>query len=115
MLHHLAAAERMNVEHPNTESCCLDGRICDRVRNVVKVQVQKDPMSRTGQFPDQARSCRSEQLRPDLESTHRIAQLCNDLAGLARRRDIEGDDDTIFCLCHWVFCGEGLRHSLIEV
>ena len=70
--HHLAASEGVNVKHPNSESCGLDGCTCDSIRNIVELQIKKYPNAGLREFPYKPWPRRSKKLRAYLKSADNV-------------------------------------------
>jgi len=63
----------MQVEHPDTAPGRLDRRFCGRIRNVVKLEVKKDPGAVFDKLADDRRAFRSEKLKADLKPADAVA------------------------------------------
>src|SRR5205085_3701439 len=93
---HLAAARGVYVENRDAEAHGLAARGGDRVRDVVKLQVEEDARARCDEFADEVGACGCEQLRADLEHASRVAQRFERAPRINRSRNVERDDQLLF-------------------
>ena len=81
----------MHVDHPRT---CLDGGgdgLCDRVRDVVKLQVEEDACPPADELTDQLGAFEREQSAADLEASGGAFEEAGELERAPARVDIQCD------------------------
>ena len=86
----------MDVEYRDAEAHGLAARGGDRVRDVVKLEVEEDARARSDEFAHEVGAGGCEQLRADLEHARRAAQRVERAPRLVRRRNVERDDKFLF-------------------
>jgi hypothetical protein len=89
--HHLRSAEGVNVENRNPETRGGLNRAGNRVRDVVKLEIEENALARLYDFADKLRAFRGEQLASDLEHPNRAAQRLDQPKGAVAIRDVKGD------------------------
>src|SRR5438105_2513109 len=65
----------MHVEHPYAETCCSFACACDRIRNVVKFEIEKHVKAARDYIAYGFRTVDREQLAADLDGTSTRIQL----------------------------------------
>ena len=91
--HHFGPAKCVDVHHPDAELRGRTDRTSDRIWNVVKFQIEKNPVPGIGELAHQIGSGRTEQFETDLERSNRTIQFAYDPSRVVSIADIEGDDD----------------------
>ncbi len=92
-LHHLEAAQGMDIGHPDAEIGGSTAGLGDGIGYVMKLQVEKDLEPKRGQLFDQRRTGTDEQLLADLELALVWGEPFDQGQGSAGIGEVEGDDD----------------------
>src|SRR5688500_16155084 len=85
----------MNVDHPHPERGGGGHRAGHRVRNVVELEIEEDPVPPGGQGADGHRSRGGEELTADLETADAAAQRIGETQRLGAGRNVERDQELI--------------------
>jgi hypothetical protein len=113
--HHFVTARGMNVEHPNAEPGSFDAGPRDRVWNVVKFQVQEDPVSGVSQPSDKLRSGGGKKLQPYLVSVYKAAKFIDYRDGVGLARDIERNYESVSGRRRRCRRRNNVRHYLVKI
>ena len=73
----------------------FQGGLSDRIRNVVKLEVEEDPDPFLKDLPDDGGPGSREELKADLEVTHLVLQVPYQLGGLLLSRNIKSHNQLL--------------------
>jgi hypothetical protein len=83
----------MNVQHAHTRKVgCGGHRACNRIRNVVKLQVEENISAQTRQLSNSLRALGCEELLADFEKPSYAAKLPRQGVGRPQAVNIQGND-----------------------
>jgi len=93
---HVGPTREMNGCHLDAEIAGGADRTPDGVRDVVKFEIQEDPVTGGGEFPDKGGPGSREELKPHFEKAHMARQEINPGPGGAGVGHIERQNDFVF-------------------
>ena len=89
--HHRVSAARVDVQHPHAKISCRSDGASHRVRDVVKLQIEKHAVPAADERADDVRPRGREELAANLDAANCAAKLVRQLDRLGRRCDVERD------------------------
>ena len=92
-LHHSPAAARVDVQHPHAPPGRGPARACNRVRYIVKLQIEEDVEPQPVHPVQDRGSGRGEQLHADFDPVSSRIEACRHCERFVHRREIESDDN----------------------
>jgi hypothetical protein len=90
--HHVQSTRGVDVDHPDSESSGRANRASHRVRDVVKLEVEKDAVAPADEFLNQPRTVAGEKAAANFEAADEPTQSIRERSRIVYGVDIECDE-----------------------